>query len=313
MYQYNVGIDISKADFSVAMYGSKQVKTYANTEKGFWAFFEEHAEKLAVSLVVLETTGGHEYGLVSFLIQQKISVHRASGRQIKHFIRSYGQQAKTDKIDALAIARYSHERQETLVLFQPKSTTQETLSALVQRRLDLVHMLVQEKNRVKSPGQEPLKALIQEHIEHLQKAIEKIEAAIQKLRENDLLYASKEKTLMAIAGIGLKTAFTLLALVPELGTINRRQIASLVGVAPHPQQSGQKKGYAFTSGGRRDVRPILYMAALAAARSKSALSHWYRQLIATGKKPLVALVALMRKIIVIANAKMRDLILVGTT
>jgi transposase len=309
MYKYNVGIDISKADFVVAVHGKKAVEVYRNTEEGFLLFFKAHQKTLSKSLVVLETTGGYEQSLLAFLLRQHIAVHRASGRQIKNFIRSYGKQAKTDKIDALAIARYSYERQSSLDLYQAKSETSQQLSALVHRRMDLVQMLVQEKNRLKAPSHEELKPMIIEHIAYIEKAINKIEEAIGVLRAKDADYAAKEKELTSISGVGIKTAFMLLALVPELGSISRRQIASLTGVAPHPQESGQKKGYSYTLGGRRDVRPILYTAALAAAKSKSRLGDWYRQLIANGKKPLVAIVALMRKIILIANAKIRDLTL----
>lgn len=312
MYKYNLGIDISKADFWIAVHGKKEIKVYPNTVEGFSIFWLDYEEKLVSSLVVLETTGGYEYSLLEFLVNQGVAVHRAPGRQIKNFIRSYGKQGKSDKIDALAIARYSYEREESLELFQPKTGTNRALSLLVHRRLDLVQMLVQEKNRRKAPGHEELYERIAEHIAYLEQAIVRIEEEIEGLREADATYAKKESTLIDIAGIGVKTAFTLLALVPELGTMGRRQIASLVGVAPHPQQSGKTNGYRATVGGRRDVRPILYTAAMAAGRSKSALGNWYRQLVAAGKKPKVAVVALMRKIIVIANAKIRDLMLVQT-
>lgn len=308
MYQYNIGIDVGKDEFVVAIYPTKKTYSYSNQRQGFELFFEEHKPVLKEGLIVLENTGGYEYALLKFLEERTLAVHRASGRQIKNFIRSYGQYAKTDRIDAIAIARYSFERQTSLRLYQSVGDVYEKLHDYVARRLDLIQMLVQEKNRYKSPTGEHLKFPIKKHIEFLNEEIKALDEAISELASQDKSSLRKWKLLQSIEGIGEKTAIFLLALLPELGDLNRKQIASLAGLAPHPRESGKFKGYSSTAyGGRRDLRSILFLSAMAAGRSKGKLGKWYQDLISKGKKKMVALVALMRRIIVIANAKIRDL------
>lgn len=308
MYQYNVGIDIGKEEFVVAIHMNKKTSTYPNTPEGFEVFFKEHGALLTQALVVLETTGGYEEGLLIFLYDKKIALHRASGRQIKNFIRSYGQYAKTDKIDALAIARYSLERQSVLSLYQPVPEVYEKLKGYVMRRLDLVQMLVQEKNRIQSPKHISFRKNIKNHIEFLEKELGSLDEEIRALQKKDKVCSLKIATLKTVEGIGEKTASSLLALLPELGHLDRKEIASLAGLAPHAQQSGKSKGYSSTTyGGRRDLRPILFVAAMAAARSKGKLGQWYRKLVEQGKKKMVALVALMRKMVVVANARIKEL------
>jgi transposase len=248
---------------------------------------------------------------LEFLDTKKLGVHRAAGRQIKNFIRSYGQYAKTDRIDAIAIARYSHERGSSLALYKPVDDTYKKLNEYVTRRLDLVQMLVQEKNRYKSPTGKGMKANIQEHITFLNEQIKSIDGEILDLQKQSKESLDKWELLQTIEGVGEKTATFLLALLPELGMLNGKQIASLSGLAPYSKDSGKSQGYRSTTyGGRRDLRPILFLSAMAAGRTKGKLGRWYRDLISKGKKKMVALVALMRKIIVIANAKIRDLNLV---
>lgn len=178
---------------------------------------------------------------------------------------------------------------------------------LVQRRLDLRQILVQEKNRRQAPNQyarviESCNGMIQV----LEIQLKSIENEIQAIIEAEPGQKEKQRVLQEVDGIGVTISSALLALLPELGRVNRRQIASLVGLAPHPHESGKSIGYRQTKGGRRDVRCILFMAAMTASRSKKRLGKFYRSLISKGKKKMVALTALMRKIVVIANAKLAD-------
>lgn len=306
-YNTILGIDVSKFDFVVATHLSKKVKTYENSQKGFKSFFLDFKKSFKNCLIVLEDTGGYENKLISYITKLKIDLHKAPGRQIKNFIRSYGKYGKTDKIDAIAIANYGYERQAKLRLYNPKSKISKQLSVLIMRRLDLVKMLTQEKNRIQSPNNGFLKKHIKRLINFIKSEIDQVDREIETLISNNSEYEKKAKILKTIPGIKNKTAPMLLALLPELGKLNGKEIASLCGVAPHPKQSGKQQGYSRTIGGRRYIRPILFLAAMAAARSKTTQGDWYRNLVERGKKPMVALVALMRKLIVIANARIRDL------
>lgn len=305
-YHCFIGIDIGKNEFVAAVHGQRQVKSYENSPLGNTQFLADYRSVLADALVVLETTGGHENEVLLFLVENKIRVHRADTRKVKNFIRSYGQKGKTDKIDALALASYAYERQTMLGLYQPNTLNQTKLKALEERRLELKQMLVQEKNRAKSPvGKHALKS-IRAVIAFLEKQAETIVSEMNEIIESDEMSSKKKTILKTIPGIGETTATTLLALVPELGHLNSKQIASLCGLAPYPKQSGTKTWYSRTNGGRRNMRPILFLAAMGARRTKTSLTDFYERLIKAGKKKLVALVALMRKIVVIANAKIRD-------
>lgn len=308
MYNTIIGIDVSKDDFVVVRHGCKFAHTFANNSEGFAEFIKDFEGRLSDCLVVLEVTGGYEQALTLHIVSQGINVHKASGRQIKNFIRSFGKHAKTDKIDAMAIARYGHDRQLGLKLYEPKSCTSETLYNLVMRKQDLMQILVAEKNRYQAPNNEAIKDSIKRHIEFVESEIQDLETKLAECFKDDEDYARKAQELLSVPGVGIKTVYSILALVPEIGTLNGKQIASLCGLAPHPKQSGKSKSYSATIGGRRDLRPALFMAAMAAARSKSRLGDWYQSLTGRGKKKMVSQVALMRKIMVIANAKIRDLL-----
>jgi transposase len=290
MYQHFVGIDISKNEFAVALHGKNKAHTYSNNSEGFENFFAAFETTLKQGLIVLETTGGYELALIHYLQALQCAIHRANTRKVKHFIRSFGRLAKTDAIDAQALAQYGFERHASLDLFQVNS--QQKLLKLVQRRIELKQMLVQEKNRRQAPDQSELMKSIEKDIDMIYKA--------------DSVLMEKKNVIKEIKGIGNIIATELIALLPELGTINRKKIASLSGLAPHPNESGKKIGYRSTRGGRTEIKPILFMAAMTASRSNSKLGDFYKNLLKNGKKKMVALTALMRKIIVIANAKMRD-------
>lgn len=308
MYHNFIGIDISKADFAVSVYGDKKVSKFANNLEGFEELLEDTPVIAENTLVVLETTGGYEKELLCFLLANNIKVHRANTRIVKHFIKSTGKLGKSDSIDAIGLARYGFERHTSLECYRPHEDKIQKLIKLTLRRQDLKKLLAAEKNRYQAPDQELIKNSHQRAISFLNQEIKDIEILIKNvIKDSEYLTEAKNLLIKEVAGLGETTATSLLALIPELGMLNRKQIASLTGVAPHPYESGQKIGYRKTYGGRQDIRPILFMSALTAARSNGKLGVFYKAMVEKGKKKMVALVALMRKIIVIANAKIRDL------
>lgn len=307
MYQSFIGIDISKNDFVVALHRDKNVQTFSNNVSGFKAFYAAYRSVLPDGLVVLETTGGYELALIHYLKAKRCSVHRANTRKVKYFIRSLGRLAKSDAIDAKSLAEYGAERYEKLALFC--ENPRKKLQKFVQRREDLKQVLVQEKNRRQAPDQADMKTSINALVNFLEKEIKRLEQQMEAMVNADPLFMQQCQVLQTVHGIGKIIAVQLLALLPEIGQLDRKKIASLAGVAPHPYESGQKIGYRFTKGGRKAVKRILFMAAISACKSHSRLGNFYRQLMARGKKKMVALTALMRKMLVIANAKMRDCLL----
>lgn len=305
-YQNFIGVDIGKFTFVASLHGQKETSEYDNTPSGISDFLKAFASKLDTSLVVLETTGGYEMKLLLTLCKHKKAVHRANTRKVKNFIRSYGNKAKTDKLDAKALALYGYERHAILGQYEPPSSDMLELYSLIQRRRDLKQILVAEKNRKQGPNTESMQSSFEAIITVLNEEIERISDAIEKLITSDETLSAVKKVLKTVPGIGNIVAQEILGLVPEIGTLSRREIASLAGLAPRANDSGNFKGYRHTGHGRDIIKPMLYMSAMAARGSKSELKIFYENLTGRGKKKMVALTALMRKIIVIANAKVRD-------
>jgi len=305
-YQNFIGVDISKSDICVNVHGNKNSFTYDNNESGFQKFYNEHLNVLSGGLVILETTGGHEMELIIFIRSCGFFVHRANTRHVKAFIRSHGVLGKTDAIDAKWLAQYGMERHTKLKLFELNSKNMQELLDLCRRRFDLNKILVQEKNRLKAPTSKTIKGSCQILIDVAKQQIESVQNRIDKIINSDEKLKEKKLILQTIPGIGSVTASILICLMPELGLLNRRQVASLAGLAPHPFQSGAKDGYRKVKGGRTEVRNALFMTAMTAARSNSELGQFYQRLVNKGKKKMVALTALMRKVIVIANARIKE-------
>jgi transposase len=310
MYHFFIGIDISKNTFVAALHGAKKAQTFTNNRNGFIKFCKAYNTYLAKTLFILETTGGYEIELIHYLQSKPYSVHRANTRKVKNFIRSYGTLAKSDAVDAIGLALYGAERYTKLELY--KENPHKKLLKLTQRRNDLKAMLVQEKNRLQGPDQKEFRKSFETMIKAIKSQMAEIEKTIEKLCQTHSHFGELKKVLQTIKGIGDITATQLIALLPELGKIDRKKIASLAGVAPHPNESGKKIGYRSTKGGRSDVKPVLFIAAMTASRSKSNLGDFYKKLVSSGKKKMVALTALMRKILVIANARIRDYLLLVT-
>lgn len=307
LYKNFIGLDIGKFNFVVATHGNKSIKEYENNLTGIKLFLKDYKALLPTSLSVLETTGGYERKLLSSLCNKNFVVHRANTRKVKNFIRSFGSKAKTDALDAQALALYGYERQHTLPPFVQEDKKLLDLQALMYRRNDLKQMIVAEKNRLQAPDTTIVKKSCKAVLKVLEKQVEEIDGQIAAIVESDEILKIKKKTLKTIPGIGNVIANELLAFMPELGKMNRREAASLAGVAPMSNDSGKFAGYRRTGHGRASIKPILFIAAMAARNSKSELKTFYENLVARGKKKMVALVALMRKILVIANARLKPL------
>lgn len=307
VYTNFMGIDIGKFEVVVGIHGNSSTQTFENTPQGFKAFYLKWKPLLKQAFIVLETTGGYEKLFLESLLEKKVSVHRANTRQVKAFIHSLGAKAKTDSLDSKGLARYGFERHDRLALYKPLDKTFSLLQGLAQRRLDLTQILVSEKNRSQAPA---IHSLIKDScktlIDLIQAQIHAVTDEMERIMEQIPDLKEKREILEEIPGIGKVTSLMLAVLLPELGHLNRREIASLVGLAPYPNESGIKVGYRRIRGGRKEVRNIIFMAGLSAGHSKSKLGDKYRKLTNAGKKKMVALVAIMRNIIVIANAKIKE-------
>jgi transposase len=256
-------------------------------------------------LVVCEATGGYEAALLCALAQAGRAAHRADARKVKAFIRSFGTLGKTDAIDARALAQYGRERHAQLARWQASDQQRDTLHALILTRRDLVNDRVASKNRLLAPGAQVVRTYLEQLLACLDAQIAAIEADTRALIASHQALDRDTRILSKLSGFAFVTAASVIALMPELGTLDRRQAAALAGLAPHPHQSGASDGYRRTKGGRPEVRKVLFMAALTASRRDPKLSAFYQRLLANGKKKLVAITAVMRKLIVICNALLR--------
>ncbi|MDX8483535.1 transposase, partial [Mesorhizobium sp. VK24D] len=256
--------------------------------------------------VVCEPTGGHESLLLEECLRAGIACHRADTLKLKSFIRSFGTHGKSDPIDAGMLWAYGRERWEKLCLWQAPDADAVRLRALVRRRQELIALKGAEKSRAKAPCSRDLAASFKALIKAVEHQIQTIEAAIRELIANSSTLKRRAAICTAMDNLGPIMAAKLLASLPELGSMTRRKAAALAGVAPHPNDSGQRRGYRKIRGGRPDVRSMLYMPALCAAAGKGEFAAFYKRLRANGKKPMVAIAAVMRKIVVTLNARLRD-------
>jgi transposase len=298
-----LGIDVGKAALAVYVPATAKSLTVSNTPAGIKAFLKQYQG----AALALEATGGYETALVAAALAAGHTVYRVNARRVRAFMESAGTLAKTDAIDARAIADYAAHYAERLVPFTPPSDAMRRLRKLVCRRDELIAMRTKEKNRLQAPDLDDLqKHSIQGVLACLNQQVKTIDASIRQLLEDDQVMADKIDTMTQVSGIGETTAFALLASMPELGTLTGKQITSLAGLAPHPRDSGTKKGYRRTGRGRKQVRRLLYMGALAAIRYNQDIHTFYQRLINNGKKPLQAIIAVCRKLLVILNARLRD-------
>lgn len=294
-----LGFDIAKDSIAISDGGS--VTTIANRRKDIRRFLRTCRADFAVC----EPTGGYEAILLQECLRLELPVHRADTRKLKAFIRSRGRLGKSDAIDAREMAAYGQERWTSLTLWQAPDPAQDRLKALVRRRDDLVATRVAEQNRAKAPGAREVAATFKAMLAVIGQQIALVDKAIKALTRVEP-FKRKIDVMTAMHGVAQTTAAALLAALPELGDMDRKKAAALAGLAPHPNESGKKIGYRRMRGGRQAVRTILFMPAMQAAQGKGEFAAFYNRLREAGKKPIHAIAAVMRKIVVTLNARIRD-------
>jgi transposase len=257
--------------------------------------------------VVCEASGGYERALLDAAAAVGLTAHRVDAARVKAFIASHGARAKTDAKDAAWLARYGAERADTLTPWQPPSPQRIALGELTRHRQDLLAERVQAKNRLAAPTGKAVKDLLRRQIAFLTGQIETLDRRIADLIRQDPELTRADQALQEVPGIGPVVARTLLALLPELGRLSAKQASSLSGLAPHPNDSGTRKGYRRMRPARTGIKPLLFMAALSAARKHQNLKHFHQRLIQNGKPKRLALAAIARKLLVIANAILKEL------
>jgi transposase len=297
-----VGIDVAKARLDVAVLGEEQAWQADNTQAGIVRLVEQ-LQELQPELIVVEATGGYQRGVVEALFWAGLAVAVVNPARVRQFARACGLLAKTDKLDAQVLAVFGQRMQPRR--YVGKSEAEKQLSALLVRRKQVEEMLRAEQNRLRiiSPS---LQGSVERMIAVLKEEKKRLDEQIREFMNEQKAWQEQSEILRSAPGVGRVTTATLLAELPELGKMDRKKIAALVGVAPMNYDSGKKRGYRKTKGGRADVRSVLYMSTLVATRYNPLIQAQYQHLLKRGKEKKVALTACMRKFLTILNAMMRD-------
>jgi transposase len=303
-----VGIDIAKEQFQVCLLPQEADAPLLNVafshDASGTSALMELLRPYTVQLIVMEATGALQRRLAVTLLEEGFAVVVINPRQARDFARATGKLAKTDKVDAYSLsllAKVLKPRQRAL-----PSERQGQLSDLVARRRQLIHMRSAEVNRFQQANSRQIKKSIDQVIRMLDTQIEKIEKQIADLIDSDSGWANKAKILDSAPGIAEGTAHALVAQLPEIGSLSKRQVAALAGLAPYAFESGRFKGRSRIWGGRGDVRASLYMATLSAIQCNPIIKEFYTRLVAAGKAKMLALTACMRRLLTILNAMVRD-------
>jgi transposase len=296
-----VGIDVSKKHLDVSCRPGGETYRVANDETGVAELTRRFALK-PPTLVVMEATGGYEALCAAGLALAKLPVVVANPRQVRDFAKATGKLAKTDALAVLA--HYAEAVRPEVRAFQDEETQQ--LSEIVGRRSQLVDMLTAETNRMYACRDVAVRKHIFEHVKWLRRQLKDIDTDLDTKIKESPVWSSKDELLQSVPGVGPVLVRTLLAELPELGTLNAKAIASLVGVAPLNRDSGTMRGKRRIWGGRATVRRVLYMVAVAAVRCNPTIQAFYNRLVALGKAKKVALVACMRKLLITLNAMTRE-------
>lgn len=295
------GIDVAKDRLDLALRPSGTVRTVAYDAAGISGLVSE-LQSLGPSAVVLESTGGLELLLAGALAAASLPVVVVNPRQVRDFARATGRLAKTDALDAQVLAHFA-EAVRPAVRPLPDSDTQE-LHSLTARRTQVVEMLVAEKNRL-GRASRAVAPRIRAHIQWLEQELDELDQGLQQMLRRSPVWREQDDLLRSVPGVGPQLSVALLADLPELGSLGRRQIAALVGVAPMNRDSGNMRGRRSVSGGRARVRAVLYMGALVAARHNPVIRSFYQRLLASGKPKKLALTACMRKLLTILNSMVK--------
>jgi transposase len=296
-----VGMDVSQACVDVAVHPGTAFQI-PNDESGS-AQAVDRLQALRPTLIVLEATGGLEVPLAGALAAAGLPVVVINPRQVREFARATGQLAKTDRLDAQVLAHFA-EAIRPPVRPVPDEQTQ-ALAALVARRRQLIEMLTAEKSRVRLAAR-PIQTRLQAHITWLERELASTNADLQRTIQDSPVWREQDDLLRSVPGVGPVLVTTLFANLPELGTLSRKEVAALAGVAPFPRDSGTLKGRRTIWGGRAHVRAVLYMAALVATRRNPVIRAFYQRLCQAGKAKKLALTACMRKLLTILNAMVKN-------
>lgn len=297
-----IGIDVSKTTLDIAVRPTGEKWCAANAPAEIFTLVER-LEEFQPLLIVLESTGGLEIPLVSEMVKKCLPVVVVNPRQVRDFAKATGKLAKTDSIDSEIIARFGE-----AIRPEPRPIKDEQareLDAVLMRRRQIVDMLTMEKNRLRSSTKHVRKD-IEVHIKWLEKRLQNVDGDLQKLIKQSDVWRVNDEILQSVPGVGPVLSLALLAGLPELGRLNRKEVAALAGVAPLNRDSGFFRGSRKIWGGRAQIRSVLYMGALTAARCNPVIRAFHQHLIARGKKPKVALTACMRKLLTILNVMVKN-------
>jgi transposase len=303
LYECYIGIDVSKVRLDVSCSHRDGALQFSNDEVGLKAFVKKLPKKRKL-LIVMEASGGYESHPAHYLRGKGLSVAIVNAKRVRDFAKAGGKLAKTDRIDAQVIREYGE-------VFEPAAQAQVDrlqldLTACSKRRHQLIQMLVREKQHLELLKDETIRKGIEQHIKVLQKALATLEERQGSLIQSDEVMEKKVKRLEGIKGVGRITALEVVAELPELGQLTGKEVAALAGCAPFNKDSGAKIGKRETGGGRCALRTALYMAVLSAKSWNPPLKKFYDRLLAKGKLKKVAMVACMRKLVIIMNAMIRD-------
>ena len=287
-----VGIDVAKARLDVAVRPADDGWMVPNDDAGIRQLVSR-LKTIAPAMVVMEASGGLELPLVAALAVEELPVVVVNPRQVRDFAKATGKLAKTDTLDAAVLAHFGEAVKPAVRPLRDAET--QALSSLAARRHQVVSMLVSERNRL-NVAATAVRPRIEAHIEWLQGELEDLDKDLRQTIRQSPVWREKDNLLRSVPGVGPQVSLTLLAYLPELGTLNRKQIAALVGVAPFNRDSGTLRGRRTVWGGRARVRAVLYMGALVAARCNPAIMDFYHRLLAAGKPKKLALTACMRKV-----------------
>jgi transposase len=297
-----VGIDVSKDRLDVAVLGEERGWQVDNTKAGI-AKLVQQMQAVCPELIVVEATGGYQRAVVEALFVAGLAVAVVNPARVRQFARACGLLAKTDKLDAQMLAVFGQRVQPRL--YAGKTEAEKQLSALLVRRKQVEEMLKAEQNRLRTITPS-LRGSVERIIALLKEEKKRLDEQIRELMNEQQAWQEQTEILSSAPGVGVVTTATLLAELPELGKMDRKKIAALVGVAPMNYDSGKKRGYRKTKGGRTNVRSVLYMSTLVATRYNPLIRTQYQHLLNRGKEKKVALTACMRKFLTILNAMMRD-------
>ncbi len=293
-----IGIDVSKAQVDVAVRPTDVRWEAPNDEKGIRQLVSR-LKALQPAIVLLEASGGLELPLVAALATEEAPVVVVNPRQVRDFAKATGKLAKTDSLDAAVLAHFAEAVRPPVRPLRDADT--QVLNSLVARRHQVMTMLVSEKNRL-SAAAIAVRPRIETHIAWLERELDDLEKSLRKTLRQSPVWREKDNLLRTVPGVGEQLSLTLLAYLPELGTLDRRQIAALVGVAPFNRDNGTLPGKRTVWGGRARVRAVLYMGALVATRHNPVIRDFYRRLLAAGKPKKLALTACMRKLLIVLNS-----------